>query len=240
MNVLLVFLSLISLVRGNEAHRSLFAPWPKIASKEGHVQLLHRVLVQEVLPRLLQSDFDQVNEILDKTTILIPDQNIEEIVGGETLILNTTNVVCYDVSVHNLVIDSAEVSDTFIDLSVKVEELDLTCQGDIMFDYDFVDGTASFGASVIANQVETDIRMESEDFNTLPPTNATVLSCEIAVTMVEVSVTDVVVIGTALENSSIDYLLTTFEELLFRTIQEEAPTGTPSLISYLLHKSKFT
>ena len=102
--------------------------------------------------------------------------------GEESQDLTISNTVCSNLSIQNIEITSSRTSDQLVVVPVGFDGFQMTCNGDMKFALGSVSGTADFSITATANPLDIDFGFASDNYNMLPPSNSTVLSCNAALT----------------------------------------------------------
>jgi hypothetical protein len=143
-----------------------------------------RDLTHSVEPqRSLQSaDFTEFNQLFQNAVIDLPD-NIEvtqEILFFD-LVINLENLQCRDVSVGNIVIESALVAEGQLQVTIQVVDLSINCFSDYTYRWSQFDGSGDFEATSVGSDANVTLLFATADgssFSAAPPANATVASCD--------------------------------------------------------------
>jgi hypothetical protein len=132
--------------------------------------------------RSLQSaDFTEFNKLFQNAVIDLPD-NIEvtqEILFFD-LVINLENLQCRDVSVGNIVIESALVAEGQLQVTIQVVDLSINCFSNYTYRWSQFDGSGGFEATSAGSDANVTLLFGTADgssFSCAPPANATVASC---------------------------------------------------------------
>jgi hypothetical protein len=129
-------------------------------------------------------DFDRFNELFQGASINIPETfEVSERVAFIPLTLYVDNILCYDISVGDIVLDHT-VSNTDIDVSVDIKDLNLKCDIDYRYKYGLLHGSGVAQVFTDNNSASTTLRFTSDDYATRPPSTSSMQECTTTINIV--------------------------------------------------------
>jgi len=124
-----------------------------------------------------EGDFDRFNELFQGASINIPDDfEVSERVALIMLTLYVNNIRCYQISVGNIALDHAKTN-TDIDVTVNISELDMICDIDYRYEYGLLKGGGVAQVFTDNNSAATTLRFTSDDYQFKPPSTSSVQQC---------------------------------------------------------------
>ena len=161
--------------------------------------------------RMLQN-FDEFNQIFDNARIIIPnDFFVSQRVAIATLELTIFHTECYELSVGDISMDHSRRNQQEIDVNVRVQNLDLKCDIDYRYTYGILHGTGAATVTTDNNALATQLKFESTNWDTSPPRDSSVASCQ-----TDITITDMKFFGDFVSN-----IVEIFEGLIRGVIEEQ-------------------
>ena len=180
------------------------------AAKDTADNLARQLLGRELDRRLEAGDFDSFNELFENAKIVIDDEfEVKEKAGLWTLVLWLSNIRCFEISVQDIVVEHSQPSNTQVDVSIDIVELDLTCDVDYRYDYGPFRGSGWVRVFTDNNKASTDLRFVSPSFDTHPPLSSSVTDC----------VTDIEITNMDFNGGIVANLVDLFERLIRNPIE---------------------
>jgi len=128
--------------------------------------------------RTAPGDFQEFNKIFENASILIPENyEVSERVVGVNLNMNIRNIKCYDISVGDMTVEHDQLSSTEYEVSIGLNQLDLTCEMDYDYVYGVLSGDGWVQIKTNDNMATSALKFTSTDFDKEPPKDSTIEQC---------------------------------------------------------------
>ena len=158
----------------------------------------------EALRRLQSGDFARFVDLVSGAVVNLPDFQASETILFADLNIRATNVRCYNIILKNVNVTYDLESQQRLAFGLAINELDITCQLDYVWNYSFLSGDGEGTIDLNDNYVSSTLAFLSEDFAFFPPASSEVVDCN-----AQITVTDM-----AFSGSVTDTILNVFESLL--------------------------
>eukprot|EP00934_Nitzschia_sp_Nitz4_P006159 Nitzschia sp. Nitz4//scaffold358_size24170//3784//11028//NITZ4_008429-RA/size24170-augustus-gene-0.44-mRNA-1//1//CDS//3329548996//6149//frame0 len=132
----------------------------------------------QTIRRAAIGDFDELNVLFENAKVVVPDTFVvSEKVGIATLNMNISNLVCFDMSIGDVIVSHERESNQAVNVDIDVQALDLTCEMDYVYRYGLLRGDGNVVITTDDNRATSTLRFISNDFSTQPPTGSSIQDC---------------------------------------------------------------
>eukprot|EP00940_MAST-03C_sp_MAST-3C-sp2_P000408 g408.t1 len=123
-------------------------------------------------------DFEELNALFEGTIIVLPDADFDVDVPWPFTYVDIwiTQLRCTNIRLDDLIVSHTRVNNKIVDLSIRVDNLDVDCSANWRYDFGFT-GSGSVTAALDDNDVSAVIRFESQNFDSHAPDKSSVKSC---------------------------------------------------------------
>jgi hypothetical protein len=128
--------------------------------------------------RTSPSDFQEFNKLFENASIFLPEEYVvNERVAFVDLNMNIRNITCYDISIGGMTVEHGKISSTEFQVTIGMEQLDLTCEMDYDYKYGVLSGDGWVQIKTNENTATSLLKFTSTDFDTEPPNESSVEQC---------------------------------------------------------------
>ncbi len=171
------------------------------------------VPAQNILRRLLlnnrrMGDFDDLNEILAETELMLPDFEIDT----STVDFSVSNLVCSNINIRNLLVRHRRIGTRKLELDFVIQDLKIDCELDWGYKWLFGKGNGQGQMYTEGSDALIQVTFESDNFNIKPPKNAYLSDC----------VSNIVIEDIDTQGGVVAWIFNAIEGALRGTIKKEA------------------